>query len=130
TLAIEMPAKLERSSRRAADAFADSVGEERAAVRVIDPKWVDLLKAAGLVTLHVTRWRAQTTLTLEDLGIYPASDEERASWEAVLVLGSRYLLPKHIVDQAQNLENRFRGNLWRKSFKTHWGYLVPQQRYA
>lgn len=131
TLTIDTPVALARSTRRqAADAFADSVGEDRTSVRVLDPKWLDLLKAGARVDIHCTRWRAVTTLTLEDLGIEPASGDERQAWEAVLALGNRYLLPKHVVDGAQSIENRFRGVLWRNSYKTHWGYFVPQQKYV
>lgn len=127
----DLPSLPSVGARQAADAFAVSVGEEPANVKVIDPHWRDLLRSCALVEIHCTAWRAETTLTLADLGIEPHDDEERRALGTVLQLGRRLLLPKRIVDERQRIENKFRAILWRRhSLPSHWGYLVPQQRYA
>lgn len=119
-----------KAARVAADAFAESVGEDKAKIRVVDPQWRDLLSACCRVEPHVTRWRAETTLTLADLGIEPKDAAERKALDSVLSLGSRYLLPRDVIEHGQHLENRFRNALWKRSLPSHWGNLVPQQRYG
>lgn len=119
------------AARAAADNFALSVGEEPAKVGLVEPQWKDLLHACARVEIHCTAWRAETTLSLEDLAIHTDSDEEARALSAVLLLGRRLLLPKSVVDRRQTLENKFRAALYRRSFDgIYWGRLVPQHRYA
>lgn len=117
------------AARIAANAFADAVGEDQAKIRVVDPQWRELLSACCRVEPHVTRWRAETTLTLADLGIAPKDASERRALDSVLSLGNRYLLPRGVIEYGQHLENRFRNALWKRSIPSHWGNLVPQQQY-
>lgn len=119
-----------QAARAAADAFAESVGEDKHKIRVVDPQWRELLSACCRVEPHVTRWRAETTLTLADLGIEPKDAAERKALDSTLSLGSRYLLPRNVIEDGQRLENRFRNALWKRSLPSHWGNLVPQQQYA
>jgi gas vesicle protein len=122
-------AKPVMGSRQAADAFADSVGENRENVRVIDPKWKDLLGAVALVELHAECAKVETVLTLSDLGITAKDEAESKALSSVLSLGTRYLLPKRIVREGTYWRNQFRQALYRRSLKSHWGHLVPQQQY-
>lgn len=119
-----------QAARIAADAFADSVGEDKARIKVVDPQWRELLSACCRVEPHVTRWRATTSLTLEDLGIAPKDAAERKAITSLLSLGDRYLLPRAVIEDGQRLENKFRNALWKRSLPSHWGNLVPQARYA
>lgn len=117
-------------ARQAADNFAASVGEDKANVKLANPQWQNLLTACARVEVHCTAWRAETTLTLADLGIEPESADDARALGTVLQLGRRLLLPKRIVDERQSIDNRLRSALWRRALPSHWGYLVPQQRYA
>jgi len=128
-MAKQALAKPVMGSRQAADAFADSVGEDRQNVRVIDPKWKDLLGAVALVELHAECAKVETVLTLSDLGITAKDEAESKALSSVLSLGTRYLLPKRVVQEGTYWRNQFRQALYRRSLKSHWGYLVPQQQY-
>jgi len=122
-------AKPVMGSRQAADAFADSVGEDRQNVRVIDPKWKDLLGAVALVELHAECAKVETVLTLSDLGITAKDEAESKALTSVLSLGTRYLLPKRVIQEGTYWRNQFRQALYRRSLKSHWGHIVPQQQY-
>jgi hypothetical protein len=115
--------------QRAVNALADEIDENAATIRVVDPQWVQYLKAGCTVELHIRRWRAETTLTQADLGLRPASAEERQAWDAILQLGRRLLLPKAVVDRAERLDGQARHWLLANSFRTHWGAFLPAQRY-
>lgn len=120
----------ESRARQAADAFADAVGEDHASIGVAAPQWKDLLGSCVVVQVHCTAWRAETVLTLADLGIEPSDADERRALNSILQIGHRYLLPKRIIDARQTLENRLRGTLWRHALSSHWGHLVPEQLYS
>jgi hypothetical protein len=116
-------------AREAADALADAIGEDRANVRVIRADWASMLKLGAHVELHIGRWRAESALTLEDLGIQPKNDEEAQALRRRIKLGTGYLLPKDILDEAARLEDKARQLLRPDAgycYQTHWGYFIPE----
>jgi hypothetical protein len=118
-------------SRFAADVFAASVGEQPSALRVASTEWAEYLKECCRITVHVTRWHAETTLKLSDLGIEAKSAAEAKALASVLKLGKRNLLPARVLAQMQSLENKFRNWLAKCSIETEtFGTIVPKQRYT
>lgn len=108
--------------------IADLLGEREARVRLLD--WSRLAQEGAIVKLHITRWRAQSRLTLVDLGIVTRDKAEADAWGKLLNLGSRLLLPRRVVERLDNLDNLARGALRECSLETAWGRFVPRQRYA
>lgn len=106
--------------------IVEAIGEDRANVRVLEPKWADLLRNGAVVTPHVSRWRAESALSLEDYGIYVKTKEEERAYRRVMRLGSGFLLPDNERNIDANLERQFREMLPRYAFKTPMGWFMPE----
>lgn len=104
--------------------------EDGARVRVGEIDWARYAQDGALVALHIGRWRAETKLKLEDLGIAPESPEERQAFEKVLKLGSIRLLPERVTSEFSLLHDRARYNLTCASLNTFWGRFIPRKNYA
>jgi hypothetical protein len=126
---------METTRKARFEEVAEALGESPDRVKLIDmAKWTrtiaSLTKEGALVALHVRRWRGQSKLTLDAMGIYPKTAEERAMYERLMSLGQRYLLPKRVLDRVQSIEERGRTALWQCSLHTFWGRFIPRTRYS
>ena len=98
--------------------------------RKVDPQWSANIAQCAMIDTHCSWWRAETTLTLEDLGFGVLPADERKAMENLLNLGQRYLLPKRIIKELQYWENQQRQNMYRKTTETSQGRVVAQKNYA
>jgi len=88
--------------------------------------WALALMSQGvIVKLSVSRWRATTSLTSQDLGL-KFSDAESANFmKKYIQLGKQKLLPPEIIGEIDSVECRARRVLGDYSFDTVWGKFVP-----
>ncbi len=91
--------------------------------------WRKRMKEGWLVTLTIKRWRARTKLTLNEIGIYPTTSEERAAYEQLLTLGSKLLLPVQTIRDLEAIERGARIHLGEHSFNTPFGTFIPYTSY-
>lgn len=119
------------ATQTAIDTITAQIGEKSGVVRAASIDWMPFLQEGVIVNIHLRRWRAETKVTLEDLGITPENDEERDAIERTLSPGRRYLLPKEILRQATEIDGRSRNWLFPKNaFKTAWGMFIHAKNYA
>jgi len=91
-------------------------------VKLVEPKWLSLMRQGVIVELHVRRWRAKSRLTLDDLGL-PATDA--ADYSDLMKLGEKSLLPSKYIKKADNIESQARQLLDSCSYETFWGRFMP-----
>lgn len=109
-----MPTTIEREVAE----ISQAIGEDAGKIRVKAVDWKRLLQDGVSVSLSVGRWRAQSKLTLADLGIDPGTPEERKAREAIINLGSRLLMPRDWIERLEKLESKGRYALEFYSLKT------------
>lgn len=112
-----------------ASAPAPELGAEAGNVRTISADWIKYMKQGVIVELHITRWRAVTRLTLDDLGLTDSSTEEEQALSELTSLGEKFLLPAEIISACNNRESSARQRLSGAGFKTFWGFFLPLSRY-
>lgn len=109
--------------------IAQALGEDPAAIRADNPRWVDLLQEGVIVKVTLRRWRGKARLELDgDLGI-PVNGEGEL-YRALLDIGSKLLLPRGIQKELDSIDSAARQNVERFGFKTHWGTFIPATAYA
>jgi len=108
--------------------LAQVLGEED--VRVVEPRWLQLMQEGLIVTLHIRRWRARAKLTFADLGLPVRDEKERAAFADLLNLGEKRLLPARYIRALDSIDSGARKCLDRYSYKTFWGNFVPCTAYA
>src|SRR5262245_6950506 len=99
-------------------AIAAELGEDASRILVREGEWRQYLQDGLTVKLTVGRWRAKAQLTLADLGIFAENDEQAKVYERILDPGTRYLLPREVMKQAETLESKARYALEKRSFPT------------
>lgn len=108
----------------------DQISEERGIPRDRLKKntedWVSALMEKGVVvSLEIKRWRANSKVEADEIGI----DGMRPSFikydEEYLNLGTKKLLPKSVLKEISSIESRARKNLKERSLDTPWGHFVP-----
>lgn len=109
---------------------ADQLGEDKGRVRLKNMTWSDALSEGVILSLTIKRYRAQVGVTLADLGIQPASREEREALERTLSLGHRFLLPRETIRKANEIEGQARSWLLKNCFQTFIGRYIHVSRYA
>src|SRR5450755_4953541 len=94
-------------------------------------RMLEKMKEGVVITLHVSRPRFWSRLTLDDLGLGQRAISAQATdiINAYFQLGRRSLLPKRYQDQLGSAESSARSCLARYAFKSHWGCFVPLTRY-
>jgi hypothetical protein len=94
-------------------------------------RMLEKMKEGVVITLHVSRPRFWSRLTLDDLGLGQRAISAQATdiINAYFQLGRRSLLPKRYQDQLGSAESSARSCLARSAFKSHWGFFVPLTRY-
>lgn len=109
--------------------IAQALGEDPAAIRTDNPKWVELLQEGVIVKVTLRRWRGKARLELDgDLGV-PVNGEGEL-YKALLDIGSKLLLPRSIQKELDSIDSAARQNVERFGFKTHWGTFIPATAYA
>lgn len=92
-------------------------------------RWA-LIDQGLLVDLHIGRWRGETRMTLEDLGLDGLDRPDYLHNLAQLtVLGRKFLLPKEVLHQAKGAEERGRRLVERYSFHLKLGRFMPFTSY-
>ncbi len=91
--------------------------------------WRTRMKEGWLVTLTIKRWRARKKLALNELGIYPPTEEARVAYEQLLTLGSKLLLPVQTLRDLEAIERGARLHLGEYSFSTPFGTFIPYTSY-
>lgn len=109
--------------------IAQALGEDPAAIRTDNPKWVELLQEGVIVKVTLRRWRGKARLELDgDLGV-PVNGEGQL-YKDLLDIGSKLLLPRSIQKELDSIDSAARQNVERFGFKTHWGTFIPATAYA
>ncbi|MFH1568819.1 MAG: hypothetical protein ABIL09_12550 [Gemmatimonadota bacterium] len=116
-----------------ADELARHLGAEADAVHrdeAMADRWAALDRGI-LVDVHIGRWRAETRMTLEDLGLTHLDNPGYLeALQQLTVLGRKYLLPKEVIQRAQRAEQRGRSLVEKHSFHVRLGRFVPFTAYA
>jgi hypothetical protein len=103
-----------------------NVNGEEIAVEQLRNDWALALMNKGFVVrLKISRWRAQTSLTSEDLGLRFADSSSADFMNKYIRLGVQRLLPPEVLSEVDGLERRARDVLSSYSFDTVWGRFVP-----
>ncbi|MGB8645423.1 MAG: DUF3150 domain-containing protein [Anaerolineae bacterium] len=119
--------KLVSEARKAVADLRFQIGDQ---VKAESVDWKQIMQNGVLVRLHIRRWRAQTQIQLEDLGLpQPKDDAERQVYDDLMSLGSKKLLPPETMRKLNALDSGARKHLERYSFKTYWGQFVPVGAY-
>ena len=103
--------------------IAQVLGEED--VRVVEPRWLQLMREGIVIQLHIRRWRARAKLTFADLGLPVKDKRERAAFADLLNLGEKRLLPARYIKALDSIDSGARKCLDRYSYATFWGRFVP-----
>ena len=116
------------------DELTRHLGETDAAQVRRDEAMADqwaVLDRGILVDVHIRRWRAETRMTLEDLGL---THLDRPGYVEALrrltALGQKYLLPKEVLQRAQRAEQRGRALVEKHSFHVKLGRFIPFTAYS
>jgi hypothetical protein len=89
-----------------------------------------LMRKGIIVKLSIKRWRARYPIQNYDLGFDEENDEWNEFSKNFLNFGSKYLLPKRILNEINKIENKARKNLENHSLDTIWGNFVPFSSYS
>jgi len=84
-----------------------------------------LMEQGVIVKLTISRWRATSRLSNEELGISLSGPEHEEFMSQYIKLGYEKLLPPHILRDLTSVESRARRALKNYSFETVWGSFVP-----
>jgi hypothetical protein len=117
------------TSQEVRENLAQVLGEEAAALRVENPRWVELMKEGVIVGLSIGRWRAKTRLSWSDLGIELDGEEDK-ELASIIDLGHKKLLPGDMLRELDAIESTARKQLEKFAYKTHWGWFVPVTAYG
>ncbi len=90
-------------------------------LHTLTPRWLELMQEGVIVQLTIRRWRAQTKLLADDLGLPREANDLIGD---LLALGSKRLLPLDITRQLAAVESAGRKTLDRFGYSTHWGTFV------
>jgi hypothetical protein len=119
----------EETLQEALERIENELGIERDTIRVLQPRWSQLMREGVIVALHISRWRAKSRLNWDDLGLKIAREEAEEA-ENLFNLGVKRLLPAELIKEADSIDSGARMALARLSYRTHWGYFVPVSAYA
>ena len=97
--------------------------------QAVRPDVASLARRGVLVTLSIRRWRAQTTLRFDDLGMTIDDATTRQALATIMALGKKRLLPSALRRKLEQAEAEGRRVLEKHSFVTPWGRFVPVTSY-
>lgn len=121
--------KTQTKTEQAVAEIAERIQEDPGLVRVRVQSWAEQLQKGVIVTLSISGYAGRAQMTLEDLGIRPATYQEREAYERAIALGHRRLLPKEVLNMISQRSGRIRAHLRMYSFQTGYGRWVHQDRY-
>lgn len=103
-------------------------------IRVVNPRWLQLMREGVLISLHIARWRAKTQLSWADLGLKLDKKDKGEEGEEddaanLFRLGVKRLLPLKYIRELDSIDSAARNALARLSYRTHWGCFVPVDAY-
>ena len=102
------------------------IGDKEVGVEQFRNDWALALMSRGvIVRLTISRWRASTKLTADELGLKFVDDKSLVFMRDYINLGKCKLLPPEIINEMDTLERRARSCLIEHSFDTIWGKFVP-----
>ena len=116
----------ETAAVSAVRSIQERTGESQIRPLVVD--WRRWMTEGVIVGVHISRWRGNVSLRMEDLGM----GEELADSEAqeMLLLGKKLVMVPEFKKQFDSLEVRARATIKRYGFATHWGTFVPATAYS
>ncbi|MBA3822503.1 MAG: hypothetical protein H0X24_01210 [Ktedonobacterales bacterium] len=106
-------------------ALAEILGGAQA----VRPDVANLARRGVIVTLSIRRWRAQTSLRFDDLGMTIDDATIRQVLATIMTLGQKRLLPRDRRLKLEQAEAEGRRILEKHSFATPWGRFVPVTAY-
>jgi hypothetical protein len=89
-----------------------------------------LMEKGVIVKLTISRWRAQTRLNYNELGITFNNEDHKEFMSKYITLGYESLLPPSVSTEITSIEKRARTCLNVYSFNTVWGKFVPFSSFA
>lgn len=93
--------------------------------------WVVALMEKGIVVnIDIKRWRANSKINPDEVGIDQTNNEFTKYEEKYMTLGYKKLLPKNVLKEIAKIEGKARKNLKDRSIKTVWGYFVPHTSFV
>jgi hypothetical protein len=84
-----------------------------------------LMQEGVIVDVALSRWRARTSLDLDDLGLPPLDGTEAEAIRSIFKLGEKRLLPDSYFKRLAAHERTIYRTLERFSFPSPWGSFVP-----
>ena len=94
-------------------------------------EWVAALMRRGvIVKVAISRWRATTRLTPEDLGLRFVDEDSFRFNQQYIDLGKQKLLPIEVLQELSLLDRRSRRCLERYTFDTVWGRFLPATAFS
>lgn len=109
---------------------AESLGEDVKRVSLRDVDWSVYAQEGVLVKISVGLCNWVNKMSLEDWGIVCDSEEERKAYERTCAFGSRYILPREVIDPIVAIQGKGRAAVERYSLPTAAGHFMPKKLYA
>ena len=112
------------------DSIVDSVAKDtlipKSQLKEHAENWIVALMEKGIVVnIDIKRWRANTKINPDEVGIDETNNEFSKYEDNYMTLGYKKLLPKNVLKEISKIETKSRKNLKDRSIKTVWGYFVP-----
>lgn len=109
--------------------YTDRTVSDFESIKSVDPEklkdWaIALMQKGVIVSLNLSRWRGQTSIKQEDLGLV-FSEEASEFMKKYITLGNEKLLPPEISNELSTIEKSARACLNKYSFNTVWGKFMP-----
>lgn len=109
-------------------ALAELLGVSPDALKTAPPEWLDLLSQGVIVKIHMSRWRARTSLDFTDLGLH--LNGEARLYDDLISLGSKLLLDRATEKALVSIESQARQTPGKHGFTTTFGAFVPATAFA
>lgn len=94
-------------------------------------QWAAALMRRGvIVKLAMSRWRATTKLTSEDLGLRFVDEDSFRFNQKYIDLGKQKLLPVEMLRELEFIDRRARRCLAQHTFETVWGRFLPATAFS
>jgi len=110
--------------------LAQALGISPDEIKTRQPEWLSLMRQGVIVSLHLRRWRATTTLTPEHLGLTFDTDQERESLEKTMKLGQVYLLPDRFIKRMTSTDSAARKSVGKYAYQTYWGSFLTADAFV
>lgn len=109
-------------------ALAELLNVSPDALKTAPPEWLELLSQGVIVKVHMSRWRARTSLDFTDLGLH--LNGEARLYGDLISLGSKLLLDRATEKALVSIESQARQTPSKHGFTTTFGAFVPATAFA